>query len=149
MSKLVIGIDPDSVKHGVAFYSEGKLTSLESMDLIKLYEWIKGCPFSASEVEIHLEDVCAVSSSSFHYKARESLAVKSKKSENVGQCKQAQIEVERMAEHLGVKVVKHKISKKWKCTKIGKPEFERVTGWIGRSNEDNRSAAYFGFLGCK
>ena len=27
-----------------------------------------------------------------------------------------------------------------------KARFEKVTGWKGRSNEDTRSAAYFGFL---
>ena len=34
----------------------------------------------------------------------------------------------------------------WK-DKHGKIEFESVTGWTGRSNEDTRSAAYFGMLG--
>jgi hypothetical protein len=42
--------------------------------------------------------------------------------------------------------VRHKVSKKWKDA-AGKKEFERVTGWKGRSNEDTRSAAYFGYLG--
>ena len=30
-----------------------------------------------------------------------------------------------------------------------KKQFEKVTGWTGRSNEDTRSAAYFGWLGCR
>ena len=27
-----------------------------------------------------------------------------------------------------------------------KSKFEKITGWTGRSNEDTRSAAFFGFL---
>lgn len=146
---LIIGIDPDSDKHGVAFYSNGELTGLSSMSLISLYEWIKGCPVHHSNIEIHIENVCGVSNSAFHHKRTDNAALRAKKSENVGQCKQAQIEVERMAEGLGVKVVHHKISKQWKSAKSGKPMFERLTGWTGRSNEDTRSAAWMGFLGCK
>jgi hypothetical protein len=72
--------------------------------------------------------------------------IKLKMAQSIGMCKQSQIELERLFESKGVKVVKHKISKMWKKDKA---QFEKVTGWTGRSNEDTRSAAYFGFLGLK
>ena len=97
---------------------------------------------------IHIENVCGISYSGFHVRGKDSLPVKLKKAENVGMCKQAQREVEFMAEHLGVKVVKHPISPQWK-NQAGKKMFERMTGWTGRSNEDSRSAAWFGYLGTK
>jgi hypothetical protein len=148
MSKLVIGIDPDSEKHGVSIYIDKKIEALFSITLIDLLNLINGqVKFNQSinEIEIHIEDVCA---NSAVFRGGHSVSVQQSLARRLGKCQQSQVEVERMAEHLGVKVVKHKISKKWKCAKIGKAEFERVTGWIGRSNEDTRSAAWFGFLGC-
>ena len=57
---------------------------------------------------------------------------------------QSQSELEGLFLYWDIKVVKHKISKMWKKDKN---QFEKVTGWTDRSNEDTRSAAYFGFLG--
>ena len=72
--------------------------------------------------------------------------VKLKMAQHIGMCKQAQIELERIAEHMEIKVVKHKISKMWKKDK---KQFERVTGWTGQSNEDTRSASWMGYQGLK
>ena len=150
MAHYIIGIDPDSKKHGVAVYKDGVLDDLLMNDLMNLMDTIvtiQGQVDFDSSVIVHMENVCGVSNSGFHHKRTDSVAVKAKKSENVGQCKQAQIEVERLCEYLSIKVVKHKISKQWKDPTTGKPMFERLTGWTGRSNEDSRSAAYFGYLG--
>jgi len=99
-------------------------------------------------IEIHIEDVCGISYSGFHVRAQDSLSVKLKKAENVGMCKQSQREVEFLAEYLGIKVVKHRISKAWK-SQVEKKMFQKITGWTGLSSEDTRSAAYFGYLGLK
>jgi hypothetical protein len=72
--------------------------------------------------------------------------VQNKISELVGRCKQIQLEVEKIAEHFDIKIVRHKVSRKWKDA-AGRKEFERFTGWKGQSNPDTRSAAYFGYLG--
>jgi hypothetical protein len=148
--KLVIGIDPDSKKHGVSFYLNGNLTNLESMEIIELYEWVKNCPIHHASVEIHIEDVNGVSASfGARDKSGANMHMRLKMAQHIGMCKQSQIEVERVAQKLGVKLVKHKLSKKWKSAKIGKPEFEKLTGWSGRSNEDTRSAAWFGYIGSR
>jgi len=63
-------------------------------------------------------------------------------------CKQAQIEIERIAEYFGVKVVHHPVSKMWKDSKTGKSALADL-GWTGQSNEDGRSAAYFAYRGYK
>lgn len=149
MSKIIIGIDPDSKAHGIAIYYDGKLGYLKSMTLFELYDHIEQDIQHFGDAEIHIEDVCAISNSCFHWKPRDSKYVKAKKSEHIGLCKQAQIELERMAKVIDVKVVKHKISKQWKDAKSGKKMFQRITGWTKQSNEDTRSAAYFGWLGCK
>ena len=148
MSDYIIGIDPDSGKHGMALYAFGELVRLESMSLIDVMTMIDA-DFSADEfddIEVHIEDVNGVSAA-FRAKGKAAnINVKLKMAQHIGMCKQSQIELERLFEYYGIKVVKHRISKQWKG-KGGKVLFERVTGWDGRSNEDTRSAAYFGWIG--
>lgn len=151
MSKIIIGIDPDSKAHGVAVYLNGKLLSCEAMPLLSIYfmliEWINGAKnIDTNDVTVHMEDVNGVSAAFMARDRKTNINVKLKMSQHIGMCKQSQIELERVFEYFGIKVVKHKISKMWKKDKA---QFEKVTGWSGRSNEDTRSAAYFGWLGAK
>jgi hypothetical protein len=141
---IVIGIDPDSKAHGVATYEAGRLTKLECLSLPSLMNYFEALSFCMIHVSIHIEDVCGMSAV-FRQRQSNNAAVSMKMANSVGRCQQSQVEVERMAEHFGFEVVKHKISKCWK--KDDKNQFKLVTGWKGRTNEDTRSAAYFGFLG--
>lgn len=150
MSKIIIGIDPDSKAHGVAVYMNGKLEILTCMSMMDIYNYIDLDVITAAldnhyDVEFHIEDVCGMNAV-FRQRQTGRKAIDMKMANSVGRCQQAQIELERMAEYFDIKVVKHKISKTWKKDKA---QFENVTGWRGRSNEDTRSAAYFGWLGCK
>lgn len=148
MSKYVIGCDPDSEKHGIATYENGELTRLDSMTLMQLMTYLSNlnemCKFG-EWIEFHIEDVCA-RNAAFAKKGIKNQKASTAVSRSVGKCQQAQIEVERMLDHIGIEYTKHKISKSWKDS-AGKKQFQKVTGWEGRSNEDTRSAAYFGYLG--
>ena len=155
MKKIVVGCDPDSEKSGIAVYFGDKLMRLESMTLMEVSCLLKGLPypydnhFEEVKVELHIENVNGISSNAFNTKSKDLLPVKLKKAEHVGKCKQVQIEIERMAENFNIKVVHHKVSKQWKDSKTGRAALERNTGWTGQSNEDTRSAAYFGFIGSR
>ena len=101
------------------------------------------------DIEFHIENVCA--NNAVFMKPKKSysgkdLAEVKARSRTLGMVQQSQKELERFINHYGIKIVHHKISKIWKKDK---GQFEKVTGWVGRSNEDTRSAAYFGWLGCK
>lgn len=146
MSKIIIGCDPDSNKSGMAFYVNSELCMLECMSLINIYVEFESIAeqWADKEIELHIENVNGISSNAFSVNKKDSLPVKLKKAEHVGKCKQAQIEIERIAEHFNIKVVHHRVSKQWKKNK---GMFEKVTGWTGRSNEDSRSGAYMGYLG--
>lgn len=150
MNKLVIGCDPDSDKSGFAFYVDKRLDDIKCLDLLGFYRDLDSFlfHFKSEDIELHIENLNGISSNAFSVRSRDPIPVKLKKAEHVGKCKQVQIEIERIANHFGVKVVHHAVSSKWKDA-AGKKQFEQVTGWTGRSNADNRSAAYFGFLGCK
>ncbi len=149
MSKIIIGCDPDSEASGIAFYVNGNLERLECMCLIDIYQLFKANEFNNKLIELHIENLNGNKSSSFNHNKKMSAEVKYKVSESVGKCKQVQVEIERMAEHFGIKVVHHKVSKQWRSAGVEKNRFEMHTKWKGRSNEDTRSAAYFGFIGCK
>lgn len=143
--KIIIGVDPDSNKHGVAIYSGGKLTALNMWQLIDFYTFITQSIYDGFVVEIHMEDVCA---NNGIFRTGNSQKVQQSIARRLGMVQQSQLELERIFEHIGknVKVVKHKISKNWKSSSQ-KKQFETYTGWKGRSNEDSRSAAWFGFCG--
>lgn len=143
MSKIIIGCDPDSDKSGFSFYKNGTLEDLLMLNLIGFIDVLQ--THKDNEIELHIENV-AGTSAAFTSKQAKSLPAKLKIAQNIGQCKQVQFEIERIAEHFDVKVVRHPISSKWKKG-ASKKEFEKLTGWTGRSNEDSRSAAYFGYIG--
>ena len=148
MSKIVIGIDPDSTAHGVAIYYGGKLDILNSMTLMEIFNFIDLDLITTSidnewDIEVHMEDVCA-NNAAFQKKGVKNKMASTAINRSIGKCQQAQVELERLFDYFDIKVVKHKISKLWKKDKA---QFEKITGWKGRSNEDTRSAAYFGYLG--
>jgi|LGVF01.2.fsa_nt_gb hypothetical protein len=150
MSKVIIGIDPSAQDkgHGCAFYPDGKLFSLEMYQLMDLHfsitRYLELNP--DAEIEAHIENVKG-KKAAWHNKNGNKKSI-SGSSQDIGKCKQAQVELERMLKYLGVKIVRHPVSSMWK-SQDSKIQFQKVTGWKGRSNEDTRSAAYFGFLGCK
>ena len=142
---IIIGCDPDSAGSGFAFFIDGVLKELKLMDLIDFYNTCQKINDSDHDiVELHIEDVKSVKGVFQQRVAGKSKPASMMVAQNVGMCKQVQTEVERIAEHFGIKIVRHKVSKMWKKDKA---QFEKVTGWTGRSNEDTRSAAWFGYLG--
>ncbi len=144
MTDFVIGIDPDSKAHGVAVFEDGKLTELHSLALLQIYRLLKNLKQFGSVI-VSIEDNNAVSAIyAGRYNTKDSQSVKSKKAQHVGMCKQAQIEVERVCEDLGIQVIRQRPSKQWKSA--NDRQFELVTKWGKRSNEDTRSAAYMAWL---
>ena len=138
MKKLIIGCDPDVDGKGFAIYEDGVLTELKSLSLIKLHQFIEMSEYPICDIELHIEDLhsnkgCWVKGGSGGARS-------------VGRCEQMQLEVEKVFEDFDIKIVRYPVSSQWKNAS-GKKEFQRVTGWKGRSNEDTRSAAYFGYLG--
>lgn len=141
LTKHIIGIDPDSKAHGVALYTNRALVHLECMTLMQIFDMLQTL---TGGVVVHMENVKANNArfgKSFVANARAAGNVH----RSIGMVQQAQTELERLLEYMGVEYVHHKISKQWKDAKIGKKLFEQTTGWKGRSNEDTRSAAFFAY----
>ena len=145
-----MGCDPDSHKSGMSFYIGGKLLRLECMTLVSIFFEFESISkqWADDGAELHIENLNGISSNAFNVNRKDTLPVKLKKAQNVGQCKQVQTEIERIAEYFGIKVVHHGVSKMWKDSATGKAVLKDL-GWHGQSNEDSRSAAYMGYLGVK
>lgn len=142
MNKVVIGIDPDSKAHGVAVYINDKLVKLNCLPLIDVVTLVRSYKNNGDSVRVNIENVCGMNAV-FRQRQVGNGNVNSSMAKRLGMCQQAQTELMRMLDHYSIEYKLYKISKMWKKDKA---QFELATGWKGRSNEDTRSAAYFGFL---
>lgn len=137
-NQLIVGIDPDSDKHALAFFENGKLIELKSMDLMAIvnYAWPKDTLFSIEHVN----------KNKFVYarNIQEKQKLQDRVAMGVGKCQQAQVELCRALAFLGFGY--QLVAPQRGNWAKDKKRFEMITGWKGRSNEDTRSAAYFGFL---
>lgn len=149
MSKIIYGIDPDSNRCGIAVYRDGILTELLNMNAIQLYIHLTAfekVAIDSGNIEIHIENV-KKSKAVWHAQGMNK-SVAAMAAQKVGMCKQAQTSIEQLAEELNIPVVHHRASSMWK-NQSGKKDFERITGWKGRSNEDSRSGAFMGYQGVR
>lgn len=136
---LVVGVDPDSEKHGFALYKNGELVECGRKTSIEIIEFAK----ANTTAVFAIEDVLA---NTFVYgrNTRSNKAIQSRIAMSVGRCQQAQYELMQWLEHYDIEFRLFKPQRgNWAKNKT---QFERVTGWSGRSNEDGRSAAFFGYL---
>ena len=143
-----IGVDPDSEKHGVAVYADGKLQELSNLNLIDLYLFTKDALKNGSSVIFHIENTLAINAT-FAKSGIANQRARSTVSRSVGMCQQAQKELVKALSILDVEINYYPISKSWKAAATGKAALKAATGYSGKSNEDTRSAAYFGWLGLK
>lgn len=140
---IVVGVDPDSDKHGVATYRDGKLFALERMGLIEIRLWMDE---QSGPMIFSIENVLA---NNFVYRRNDqkNKALQAKVGISIGRCQQAQQELMRELDHRGVGYqLVAPTAGNWAKNKA---LFEANTGWAGKSNEDTRSAAYFGWLAVK
>ena len=143
---IVIGIDPDSDAHGVAFYEDGKLFDLREMRLGEILEFCIRQLHEDYDVLVSIEDVI---SNKFIYarNVHSNSKVQSTIAMSIGRNQQSQVELERELTRHGIKYINFKPQKgNWA---ENKDQFEKVTGWDKRSNKDTRSAAFFGYLALK
>lgn len=142
-NNLIMGVDPDSVKLATAEYVNGKLIHLECRMLPDLIYRLWDAQQLGFNILVSIEDVLA---NNFVYARnnKSSKAAQAKVGLSIGRCQQSQAELMRWLDKIGVPYKLHKPTKSnWHDNK---PLFEKVTGWTKQSNDDTRSAAYFGYL---
>ena len=143
MGKIIVGIDPDSERHGFAAYVDGKLTVCATATTAEIVMEHLPAWLDTGPVMFSIENVMQ---NQFVYARNQhgNKAAQSKIAMHIGRCQQAQVELMRWLDHYEIPYVLHRPQRgNWAKNKA---QFERVTGWTGRSNEDSRAAAFFGFL---
>ena len=137
MSSMVIGIDPDLEKSGVATVIDGKLTTLDTMGFFELTDFILEHKHVAHFI---VEDV--EHSKATYHRPGKGRAEMLKIAQNVGQVKA----IGRLlgvflngcdAQFTLIKPLKGRVKKAKKDAEF----FNKITGWAGRSNQDKRDAA--------
>lgn len=148
--KIVIGIDPDADKNGVAIFIDGHLSELKSLATLQIYYMLMQLNHDkkVSSLLVAIEDVKSRGATFSREDRKGGHKVMNKIAQNVGQCKHAQTEVERCCEMLEVEIKHFAPSKAFKeGSQIDL--FKQMTKYKGKSNADQRSAAYFGLLGLR
>lgn len=138
---LVVGIDPDLVKSGVAVVKDGVLTDLKNLNFSELRGFIKAHP----QAVFVLEDV-EINKPVFDRKvnAQANLRI----AQNVGMVKGvARLIAEYLTEQDCLFTMMRPLTGHAKHAKKNADYFRLLTGWEGRSNEDNRDAAMLAIHG--
>lgn len=133
MSNLIIGIDPDLEKSGVAILSHSlelkNLTFAETVDLFRSQQdQIKKVVIEAGWLN---------KKSNVHGRYGQSKSAGERIAKNVGENHATGKLLVEMAKSLNLNVVEVRPTRKKKNSE----EFNRITGWVGRSNQEQRDAA--------
>lgn len=147
---ITIGIDPDMIASGFAVVEDKKIMSLRSVKLPDLVDHVEqfGGP---DDVIIKLENPSA-NKTVFTRDiagARNQRAVKDAIAMRVGKVMATTHHIKEILEAAGytVQMVKPMTGKVKAKAKDDAEYFNRLTGWNGRSNQDNRDAALIALFG--
>ena len=144
--KIIVGIDPDSDRHGFAVFNDRKLIVCALATTVEIFRWHLPRLHESGAVMFSIENVMQ---NQFVYarNRKASKAAESKVAMHIGRCQQAQLELMKWLDYYKIPYVLHAPQKgNWSDKKA---LFEKITGWTGRSNPDSRAAAFFGYLALK
>lgn len=132
-NQIIIGIDPDLEKSGVAILGQSlqlkNLTFPETVDLFRTFQ---------DEIKkVVIEAGWLNRKSNFHGQYGQSKAKGEAIARNVGENHAAGKLLVEMAKSLGLAVVEVRPTR----TKLKAEDFNRITGWQGRTNQEQRDAA--------
>lgn len=132
-NSILIGIDPDTEKSGVAVKSSE--LSLYNMSFFELYDYLVSAKTNFENIEIYVE--CGFLNGGNRHKVFSgSLALNSKIGERVGANHEIAKKICEMCEHLEIKFTQVRPTK----TKTNSDYFKKITGYEKRTNQEQRDA---------
>lgn len=134
MAKLLIGIDPDVDKSGVAFKNGNEYT-LENLTFFELFDFLKFYKEREEKPIVYVEKG-SLNKSNWHAKQGYSAAFNSKIGENTGRNFETANKIIEMCQYLNLKVLEIKPKSK----KIDSDTFKKLTGFTKRTNQEQRDA---------
>lgn len=139
VEKNYIGIDPDVTKSGVAFYeSKSKKLELANLTFFELFDYLK---FAKSEklenqsLKIIIE-AGWLNKSNWHKVSNGSSSINAQIGQRTGANHETGKKIVEMCEYLNLEFELVKPTK----SKIDSKMFHKITGTIGRTNQDQRDA---------
>lgn len=137
MIKLIVGIDPDLTKSGVAVVTGGKITELLALPFPELLEFA----MQRSECAVFVVEDVEHDKTTYH-RAKTNARQHARIAQNVGQVKGVARVLIECLESFGCEVVKIKplTGPVKRRAKTDAAYFNKITGWQGRTNADKRDA---------
>lgn len=133
LKPLIIGIDPDLEKSGVAVLKDGSLR----LDNMRFYDLTQYFEVNKDQIKkVVIEAGWLNKKSNLHSRYGQSKRAGERIAKNVGENHATGKLLVEMAESLGLAVVLVKPTK----SKKNSEEFNRITGWQGRTNQEQRDA---------
>lgn len=137
-SKVIIGIDPDTDKNGVAV-KINKNFLLYNFSFFKLYVLLenlkKNAEFINAEIKVYIE--CGfLNKGNRHFKEHESMQFNGKISERVGANHETAKKICEMCEYLKLDYEQVRPT----SSKVNSDKFKEITGYEKRSNQEQRDA---------
>ena len=140
----IIGIDPDVGKSGVAVLRDGVLTELYSFTLGEMLEYFSNLVSVDEDAVAVVEAGWVNAAASWHVVGRDGARVAAKKGHGVGRNHQRGMDIVECLRWLTVRVVELPPLRKrghGADRKVDAADFERLTGWRKRTNQEERDAA--------
>ncbi|EJL66278.1 hypothetical protein [Flavobacterium sp. CF136] len=132
--KFLVGIDPDVDKSGVAFLNGNQL-KLDNLAFFQLFDYFKELKELHPDLEVYVE-LGSLNKSNWHSKTDKSSKWNSNIGAALGRNFETANKIVEMCEYL--KITHHKIQPK--KSKITNDYFKKLTGYDGRTNQEQRDA---------
>jgi hypothetical protein len=133
-NRLLLGIDPDTEKSGVAF-KNGNLIELSNLTFFQLFDFLSFYKEREEKPIIYIE--CGfLNKSNWHTNEKQSKALASKIGERTGANFEVSKKIVEMCEYLNLPYEKIKPTR----SKVNSDFFKQITGISQRTNQENRDA---------
>ena len=132
--KIIIGIDPDVEKSGVAVKCK-TFTKLSNLKFFELFDLLSAYKETRESILVYVE--CGyLNASNWHKKVNQSASVNAKIGERTGANFETAKKICEMCEYLGIEHVKIKPTK----SKVNAEFFRQITKIDARTNQEQRDA---------
>lgn len=139
--RILIGIDPDIDKSGVCEYYSSELFELSNLRFFELFDKLASLKsIDNLEIEVFIE-AGWLNKSNWHKVVRGSSALNANIGSRTGANHEVGKKIVEMCEYLGIK---HKLIKPTK-TKLNQKDFEVITKYKKRTNQEQRDACLLVF----
>lgn len=129
---MIVGIDPDVDRSGVAVAINGKITELHNYDFWQLYGWLMSEPID----KVYIEAGWLNKTKNYH--GAKNKAIAAKIGADVGANHQMGKLIEKSCKDIKID---YELIKPTQAKIKDQKLFNKLTGWEGRTNQEQRDAA--------